>query len=92
MCSQQVHLLIVDCLEVIKADKFNEFKDSVFPALSAKKARSIFIGTTNEVDLNAVKINENTEFPILTEKPILRRKFYQIIKDYIMSLYKTIKG
>ncbi len=85
-------LLIVDCLEVIKADKFNEFKDSVFPALSAKKARSIFIGTTNEVDLNAVKINENTEFPILTENPILRRKFYQIIKDYIMSLYKTIKG
>lgn len=86
-------LLIVDCLEVTKADKFNDFKDTIVSSLFANKAKSIYIGTNPCINVNAdIEINEYTELPIITERPILKRTFKQIIKDYLLSLFKSIKG
>ena len=86
-------LLIVDCLEATKAQKFNEFKEFVTPKLIFKKAKVIFIGANPYINVNAdIEINEYTELPITLERPVLKRTFKQIIKDYILSLYIKIKG
>jgi hypothetical protein len=86
-------LLIIDCLELVKPEKFSEFKDAFIPTLSLNEVKIIYIGSNSDINVNAdIEINEYTEFeePLITELPILRETFYSKIKRFFKVLFSKI--
>lgn len=91
--------LIIEASSHISQDDFKYMIDNTVPCMfmdnHSKVSKVIVIEHNPEVTSDFIEINEfNKEFiePRKTAKPILRRTFKQIIKDFIVSLYNKIKG
>ena len=82
----------------IKPTNLRECLDNVMPVIVYDMNYKIIVLEKNEITpTDFIEINENTnlehlESPIRTEKPILKRTLKEILKDFLESLYKRIKG
>ncbi len=86
---------IVENMITIKPEKIIELFDSVLPCMcSVENSKIIVLEKNSVISSDFYEVNENTilEAPVKISRPVLRRTFKQIIKDFIDSLYKRIKG
>ena len=90
--------LIIENAGTIAPNKFKECLDAVLPTTFMSKERKIVIIEKNILTpTEFIEVNENTELetleaPVKTLRPILKRTLKEIIKHFIDSLYKRIKG
>lgn len=97
-CGYSLITLIVENAGLIKPANLRECLDNIMPGMIYHKDNKIIVLEKNEITpADFVEINESTnledlEDPIKTEKPILKRTLKEIVKDFLESLYKRIKG
>lgn len=81
-------LLIVDCLENVKADLFKEFQDTVMPSLTHNKAKVVYIGLNPEIVTNAISVDENyTLFVVEAATKEKNKSIFVYIKDLIKTYF-----
>ena len=97
-CGYSLNTLIVENAGHIKPTNLRECLDTVMPGIVYDTNYKIIVLEINEITpTDFIEINESTnledlEEPAQTEKPILKRTLKEILKDFLESLYKRIKG
>lgn len=87
-------VLVIDNLSMVKSSKFYEFFAAVFPSIVQKiDYKIIAIEENPDINLNFFEVNEDTvlpviEEPVITEKPILRRSFTTMLKDFFKKIFR----
>ena len=92
-----LNTLIIENAGTIKPTNLRECLDNVIPGMINTNNKIIVLEKNEITPADFIEINESTtledlESPVQTEKPIIKRTLKEIIKDFIESLYKRIKG
>ena len=91
-------MLIIENAATINTDKLRECLDSVICTMMYNEDYKIIVLEENSaISPDFYEVNENTELetleaPVKTQRPILKRTLKEIIKHFIDSLYKRIRG